>query len=292
MGTASAVVGGTAFADAVDVNLTSDNILLDLAVEGGTDQVDAPATNGTNTSGVDFTVDTASADVTVDVLEATATRGPDSLSASSGITSATATLFGLPISVGVITSSVECPLVGAPTATAQALGVNIGNGAVDLAAGESATATIAVTTPLGTGTVTLTATTEASTTADSASAVGLRITAVLNVTPAGAPAITETLGSIVLAETGCTRPTGPDDGGPTTTDGGGGPTTTDGGGGPTTTDGDGGGGPTTTDGGGGTVTTDSLPDTGAGAAGVSLVAAVVFLAGGVSVMLWVRGSRR
>ncbi len=171
--------------------------------------------------------------------------------------------------------------MGAPTATAQALGVNIGNDAVDLAAGESATATIAVTTPLGTGTVTLTATTEASTTADSASAVGLRITAVLNVTPAGAPAITETLGSIVLAETGCTRPTGPDDGGPTTTDDGGGPTTTDGG-----------GGPTTTDGGGGPVTTDSLPDTGAGTAGVSLVAAVVFLAGGVSAMLWVRGSRR
>jgi IPT/TIG domain len=219
---AGAVVGGSATADSVDVSLVVAQPPLTISAVGGTADVTAPATNGSNSSGASASVvsDAVFASATTAVVNSVATRGATSMSASSDLNSTAVTFFGdSVVSAGVIASDVACPLVGSRTASASAATVTIGTGppvTLSTSGTASATGTASVTHPFfvgGTATVAVTATTEASTTATTASAVGLRLTFSIasGTLVAGSTNVAGTaLGSVVLAETSCSSPTGPD----------------------------------------------------------------------------------
>ncbi len=263
--TATAVVGGTATADASDVALSSTTPVIEL--NGGTNELVAPATVGEDRLEVPLDVSASGSSVESSITSAYVNRAANVLQAQASVDELTVTLLGQEVVAAGIVAEVYCPLDAAPFASAEA-NVVIDGTLSHLIDDQQATGSVVIEDVDGAGTnvtVAVDASASATTTDGGAGAVGLQITISLLVQPATGPTSDVALGSITLAEVGCEQPTGPDEGG-------------------VETPGPGGGATSVPDPG------DGLAETGSSSMVVTALAAAMFVTGGASALLW--GRRR
>ena len=266
--TATAVVGGTSTADAADVALSSTTPVIEL--NGGTNELVAPATNGEDRLDSPLDVSGGGSSVESSTASAYVNRAENVLQAEASVDALTVTLLGQEVVEAGIVAEVNCSLEGgAPFASAEA-NVVIDGTLSHLIDNQQATGSVVIEDVDGAGTnvtVAVDASASATTTGGGANAVGLQLTFSLLVEPASGPTSDVALGSITLAETACEQPTGPDEGGEETPGPGGSTIAPDPGG-------------------------DGLAETGSSSAVVTALAAAMFVTGGASALLLVRRRTR
>ena len=179
--------GGRAQAMAASVNINSNVEPIDLNLQGTTEAVEAPLEIGVASSEEGLAVDYVDSAFIADVDAVVAERADFGINLGADISGATLTLLGNQVmTVGEVSSSAICPTGDEPAggATANAQDVDLGDGPVDLLAGETAALTAPFDSDIfepGTGSVSLYATpsiTQGDTGANAA--IGLQVEVSLN----------------------------------------------------------------------------------------------------------------
>ena len=271
--TAVAVVGGSAAADASNVEITSADPAIDL--NGGNPLLLATPTFGDVTSNDPVNVSDGDSSLVASTALAFVSNGSTELVARSSAEDVTLTLLGAPVvTARSVSAEVICPLDGPQLAATLVEDLVLGGPTgtpVDLRNEQQASGSVVIEDVDGAGTdvtVILDALSLVPTRDDGATALGLQVFVTLDVRPADGPPIEGVeVGRFNLAEVNCARPTGPDGGvvppGPD-------------------------GSPTTVP-----APDDDLVETGAGTSAAIALAAVIFVTGGASALLVVRrGSKR
>jgi len=140
---------------------------------------------------------------------ASATRADASVSAQSALATAGLSVLGTQVlTTGAVSSSVRCPVVGAPTAAVRAVTVRVGGVAVVVGTGAPVVSTVNVNAAgLTNAQVQVSLGETATVTANGATAIGLTAQlTLLAQLPVVGTAVDVPLGSVTLARSQCTRP--------------------------------------------------------------------------------------